>query len=395
MSTFVLCVGCGIPLSGFSPCQWCTSELCGNDLGDGFCSLCNSRNSCVYDPNPNSFDCPPDSCHPPHPTYETYSCDSYGNDSHFGYDFQLQFPLNYESKPGYIENYNSYPYDSSSLPQQYPCCEDYGVLSEADHCQTPQYTVNQPIFNAHNDLLSSQTTLMEQMTSLTSMCEMACQIIQKKQGEKKIKEEQAANARYWKIPFCCDDDDDYNSAITPNEPVDSLSMGDEHIDTISAMESDEFIKSSVKNLIPNPSEFEDECECDMPDCDDSQTTNFSTFTNPLFDDSTSSDDESSHVEVIHEISFKTYSNSFFDLDEEINSSEFNPIHNEDLNSTPKNDRFDTKSYLLESLLNRDESIPPGIDSDDSDSEGDTLSLERLLHDDHVPLPDTLDFSNVV
>nr|GFD33914.1 hypothetical protein [Tanacetum cinerariifolium] len=127
-------------------------------------------------------------------------------------------------------------------------------------------------------------------------------------------------------------------------------------------------------------------------CDDSQTTHFSTFSNPLFDDSTSSDDKSSHEEVIHEISFKTYSSPIFDLDEEIISSEFNPIHNEDLDSTPKNDRFDTKSYLLESLLNRDESIPPGIDSDNSDSEGDILFLERLLHDDPIPLPDTLDFS---
>nr|GEY98877.1 hypothetical protein [Tanacetum cinerariifolium] len=60
-------------------------------------------------------------------------------------------------------------------------------------------------------------------------------------------------------------------------------------------------------------------------------------------------------------------------------------------------RFDTKSYLLKSLLNHDESIPLGIDSDNLDSEGDTLSLERLLHDDLIPLPDTLDFdfSNVV
>nr|GEV03487.1 hypothetical protein [Tanacetum cinerariifolium] len=74
------------------------------------------------------------------------------------------------------------------------------------------------------------------------------------------------------------------------------------------------------------------------------------------------------------------------------NSEFNPIHNEDLDSTPKNDRFDTKSYLLESLLNRDESIPSGIDNDESDSERDNLFLERLLHDDHIPLPDTLDFS---
>nr|GEV91693.1 hypothetical protein [Tanacetum cinerariifolium] len=156
-------------------------------------------------------------------------------------------------------------------------------------------------------------------------------------------------------------------------------MENEHLDTIPKTESDEFIKSSVENLVQIPNESEDffdiESECDMPDCDDSQTTNFSTFSNPLFDDSTSSDDESSHEEVIHEMSFKTYSNPLFDLDKEIISSEYNPIHNEDLDSTSKNDCFDTKSYLLESLLNRDESIPSGIDSDDSDSEGDNLFLE--------------------
>nr|GEU80777.1 hypothetical protein [Tanacetum cinerariifolium] len=116
-------------------------------------------------------------------------------------------------------------------------------------------------------------------------------------------------------------------------------------------------QSSVENLVPIPSESEDfsdiESECGMPNYDDSQTTKFSTISNPLFNDSTSSDDESSHEEVIHEMSFKTYSNPLFDLDEEIISSEFNPIHNEDLDSTPKNDRFNTKSYLLESLLNRD------------------------------------------
>nr|GFB15179.1 hypothetical protein [Tanacetum cinerariifolium] len=65
---------------------------------------------------------------------------------------------------------------------------------------------------------------------------------------------------------------------------------------------DEFIKSSVENLVPIPSESEDflkdEYECDVPDCDDSQTTNFSTFSVPLFDDSTSSDDESSHEEFL-------------------------------------------------------------------------------------------------
>nr|GFB71176.1 hypothetical protein [Tanacetum cinerariifolium] len=88
---------------------------------------------------------------------------------------------------------------------------------------------------------------------------------------------------------CYDDDDDEErsdslkdsiisglppcSAITPNEPVlsteeldNSLSMGDELLDTIPAMESDEFIKSSVENLILIPSESEGipEHMCDVP-----------------------------------------------------------------------------------------------------------------------------------
>nr|GEY38225.1 hypothetical protein [Tanacetum cinerariifolium] len=55
-------------------------------------------------------------------------------------------------------------------------------------------------------------------------------------------------------------------------------MGDEHLNTIPAIESDEFIKSCVENLVPNPSESEDERECDVPVCDD-----FTTFSNLLFD----------------------------------------------------------------------------------------------------------------
>ncbi|GJY45904.1 hypothetical protein Tco_0434967 [Tanacetum coccineum] len=42
---------------------------------------------------------------------------------------------------------------------------------------------------------------------------------------------------------------------------------------------------------------------------------------------------------------------------------------------------------IDLFLASDESIPPGIDSDYSDSEGDNLFLERLLHDDPTPLPD--------
>ncbi|GJW55361.1 hypothetical protein Tco_0099446 [Tanacetum coccineum] len=222
---------------------------------------------------------------------------------------------------------------------------------------------------------------------------------------------QVAKARYWKIPICNDDDEEYTFAITPvlptEKPDNSLSMGDEHLSTITKTESDELIKFSDENLVLIPSESEEfsdiESECVVPDCDDSQTTNFSTFSNPLFNDSTSSDDESSHEEVIHKISFKTYSNPLFDLDEEIISSEFNPIHNKDLDSTPKNDRFDLESYLLESLINRDTLMAssPKIDSHFDEFAGELIIipprivnreheeyislLERLLYDNSSPL----------
>nr|GEY07874.1 hypothetical protein [Tanacetum cinerariifolium] len=53
----------------------------------------------------------------------------------------------------------------------------------------------------------------------------------------------------------------YPSKLTPSlsieEPDNSLSMRDEHLDTISATESDEFIKFSVENLILIPNQFEE------------------------------------------------------------------------------------------------------------------------------------------
>ncbi|GKA01772.1 hypothetical protein Tco_0674437 [Tanacetum coccineum] len=103
------------------------------------------------------------------------------------------------------------------------------------------------------------------------------------------------SSQYWKPPIYYDDDDDdeeysiqvsefyKNSpiAITPVLPTveaeDSLSMGDEHLNTIPEKESDKVIKSSVENLVPIQSESKDltdyESECDMPVCDDSSSKN--------------------------------------------------------------------------------------------------------------------------
>nr|GFA42539.1 hypothetical protein [Tanacetum cinerariifolium] len=119
--------------------------------------------------------------------------------------------------------------------------------------------------------------------------------------EKRIEEEQAAKAQTWKLPVCYNDDDDEErsgslddniisglplfSAITPDEPVlsteepdNSLSMGDEHLDTISATESDQFIKSGVENLIPILSESEGipDHRCDVPFHDNSPPLDVST-----------------------------------------------------------------------------------------------------------------------
>nr|GEV01862.1 hypothetical protein [Tanacetum cinerariifolium] len=309
-----------------------------------------------------------------------------GNGSIFGAAAgKPQFSLNYESELGYIKNYNSYPYDSSSFPQQYPCCEDCGDLSEVDHCQPPQYIVNHLIFIAHNDLLCSLTTLMEQMTQLTSMCEMACQLIQKKQEEKKIEEEQTANTRYWKISACCDDDDD--SAITPNEPADSLSMGDEHLNSIPATESDEFIKSSVENLVPNPSESKGKNGCNVHAC-------FITFLNVLFDAEYEFDSSNDLSLSDEDISEKIFSNPLFE--EEIISMKIDQHH------------FNAESNLIESMLNHDssiipssskidspldefsgeltllKSIPPGIDKTGCHPENEIRLIERLLYDNSSP-----------
>nr|GEW00951.1 hypothetical protein [Tanacetum cinerariifolium] len=213
-----------------------------------------------------------------------------------------------------------------------------------------------------------------------------------------------------KIPICYDDDDDEESstplrdiiiselppciAITPvlstKEAKDSLIMGDEHLDTILKKESDEFIKSSVENLVLNPSESEDERECDVSVCDD-----FTTFSNLLFDaddNFSSTDNESFSDEVIPK---EIYSNPLFN--EEIISIKIDPHH------------FNVESDLIESLLNQDSSIipsfkidslldefagelillksvPSGIDEVDCDPEEETLIIEKLLYDNSSPHP---------
>nr|GEY23194.1 hypothetical protein [Tanacetum cinerariifolium] len=170
-------------------------------------------------------------------------------------------------------------------------------------------------------------------------------------------------------------------------------MRGEHLDTIPETESDEFIKSSVENPVPNPSKSKDlfDSECDVSACDD-----FTTFSNLLFDvddDFSSSDNESfSEEDILKEV----YSNSLFD--EEIIFMKIDPHY------------FNAESDLIESLLNHDsliisssskidslldefvgelillKSIPPGIDETDCDPEEEIRLIEKLLYDNSSPHP---------
>ncbi|GKC67728.1 hypothetical protein Tco_1100326, partial [Tanacetum coccineum] len=162
------------------------------------------------------------------------------------------------------------------------------------------------------------------MEKMTSICDMVGQYMQKKEEDKRITEDQATKDRFWKIPICYDDDDDEESsiplkdiiisglpscvAITPvlltKEPVDSLIMKDEHLDTIPEMESDEVIKSSVEDLVPIPSESKaiPDKMCDVPFRDNSlpldiSKDQFEVFSNSN-DDSTSINDDSFSIEDI-------------------------------------------------------------------------------------------------
>nr|GEW04906.1 hypothetical protein [Tanacetum cinerariifolium] len=212
--------------------------------------------------------------------------------------------------------------------------------------------------------------------------------------EKQLEEERAAKAQNWKLSVCYDDDDEEErsdslddniisglppfSAIIPNEPVlsteepdNSLSMEDEHLDTISATESDEFIKFSVENLIPIPSESVGipEHVCDVPFHDnypplDVSKDQFEDFSESNEEFSSTDDDSFSFDNIDYvEASYP---------DSELVSSEGDML-------------------LLEAFLNDDQ-------SSDFKTKSSSTSLNSLLKETnnfHNFLPEFTTFSNVL
>nr|GEX98702.1 reverse transcriptase domain-containing protein [Tanacetum cinerariifolium] len=204
------CCECGNALNGIY-CQQCICKSCGKVLIQRAIptkkiQYLAFQNLTLLMESSDIFNPPPQ---PP-----IYSCDC-GSNAQYGHYCTPQAPFN-NLEQGYSQDLN-FSQNIHNLQQQYLCCDQCGGPHKTFQCQ-------------------------------------------QKQEEKRIEEEQAASPRYWKIPACCDDDDDYDSAITPvlstEEPDNSLSMGDEHLDTIPATRSDEVKKSSVEDFVPIPSKFE-------------------------------------------------------------------------------------------------------------------------------------------
>nr|GFB76815.1 hypothetical protein [Tanacetum cinerariifolium] len=302
-------------------------------------------------------------------------------------------PFTLDSTPTYVDESPNVLHPPPQ-PSIYPCefCRNNAYYG---HYCTPQAPLIYPEQCYNQDFNFQQNFQDDQMTTITSLCELACQVVQKKLEEKQLKEERAAKAKNWKLPVCYDDDDDEESskslkdniiselplcvAVTPNEPVDSLIMGDGYT-------TDEVIKSSVENLVPIPSEFEG-----IPDtmC----VVHFVNNPTPLEakdhleiilnsnDDISSSDDDSLHEENIDsgsttthfDISLSKYDSFIFDLTHEEFVDELAHII-----SPPKYDRFYFKDLPdpgeLMSVLNS--RIRENVS---------TTSVNLPIEDDHSPL----------
>ncbi|GJX72865.1 hypothetical protein Tco_0311460 [Tanacetum coccineum] len=231
--------------------------------------------------------------------------------------------------------------------------------------------------------------------------------------------------------------------LPTRKPEDSLIMGDEHLNTIPETESDEIIKSGVENLVPIPSESEDVSDNESDDDEslsdeDVPMENFKIYSNPLFDDeeiiSPKIDPHYFNVEsnliesllnrdilidsspkfdyLLEEFSGELahidpippgIEKADFDLEEEIRLVE-NLLYDNSSPRPPEELNLEIADTILESLspspilvedsdslmeeidlfLAFDDSMPPGIENDDYDSEGDICFLEELLNNDSLP-----------
>nr|GEY29183.1 hypothetical protein [Tanacetum cinerariifolium] len=176
------------------------------------------------------------------------TCESCGNSDHIGYNCLPKFPIVSNPEPCHNQNDGELP---QTLTTFHPTCY-FGYENSSAHDSTPNFANDSPnVFHPppFDQFQPSQPPVIHQPPQETSV-----EILHDHENELA----EYINIPSWNCPaFSChdDDDEDYTIPITPKEPDNSLSMRDEHLDTILATKSNEVIKSSVENLVPIPSKY--------------------------------------------------------------------------------------------------------------------------------------------
>ncbi|GJW92424.1 hypothetical protein Tco_0169977 [Tanacetum coccineum] len=151
----------------------------------------------------------------------------------------------------------------------------------------------------------STISLMEQMTSYVIW--FGPNYAKEEEEKAKLRKSKCPKIEIGRFPFAIGLNDEGDTiAITPfyqSRHDNSLSMGDEHLDTIPATESGEVIKSSVEDLFPIPSESEGVPKmCDVPLCENTTPLNALNKHSEIVvnsnDDNSLSDDDSPYGEDI-------------------------------------------------------------------------------------------------
>ncbi|GJS05812.1 hypothetical protein Tco_0322320 [Tanacetum coccineum] len=198
--------------------------------------------------------------------------------------------------------------------------------------------------------------------------------------EKAYEDEKYAAACRYMLSATCDDEDDYIPlVITPDlpieEPDNSLNMGDEHLDTIPATESDEVIKSSVENLVPIPSEFEGifDDSCDVLNCDNNRVNIESDFVEYLVNRDTSIDNSSKIDPIFEEIAGELA--HIAPIPPRIVEADFDP--NDDTSSD--DDNFEDIEYVSLEEVNEVDQEEKEFDLEDILQIQDVILREKLLN----------------
>nr|GEY45011.1 hypothetical protein [Tanacetum cinerariifolium] len=190
-------------------------------------SYTGDENSSAHDSTPNFVNDSPNVFHPP-PQTPMNSYEFCGNDAHYSYDYLPQVP-----------KFNRFSFFKTPKVLLLAWDRVFEIKNAVGNKQYKPEDVQELFRKLLNDVQNIHEELAEYI-----------------------------NIPSWNHPTFSshDDDENYTSPITPEELDNSLSMGDEHLDTILDTESDKVIKSSVEDLIPIPNKYEGipDSTCDAP-----------------------------------------------------------------------------------------------------------------------------------